>query len=280
MNREEHVFRPRGDSLAHPARHQLKRALASLSRGRARGVTILIYHRVGGRSADELDCPVENFVSQAAMLAEECEVVSLDDALDGLARGNNDPKVVLTFDDGFADLYEIAWPILVAHSLPFTVYLATSFLGGRMRWEGSTSTSPPASALTWEQTGALAADPRCTIGNHTHTHVPPERLSPAELDDCTAEIRKRLGVVPRHFAYPWGRPVTAMEAELRARFRSVTTAELGRNGAGTDFSRLRRVPVRGSDPIEYFRAKVSGSLVPEYAYTALVTAAKAAGWRG
>ena len=34
---------------------------------------------------------------------------------------------------------------------------------------------------------------------------------------------------------------------------------------------LRRVPVRGTDPIEFFRAKLDGSLLPERAYGAIVT---------
>lgn len=262
-----------------PTREQLKRMLASAALGSARGLSILIYHRVGGGTTDELDCPAESFAAQAALLATECTVVSLDAALDALARGDDRPKVVITFDDGFADLHEAAWPILADHDLPFTVYLATSFMGGRMQWEGSTSASPPAPALTWSQAAALAADERCTIGNHTHTHVPPARLSPTELDMATTAIEQRLGVTPRHFTYPWGQPVTPMEPELRARFRSATTGELGRNRPGVDFARLRRIPVRGSDPIEYFRAKVTGSLAAEQAYAGIVAAAKAVGAR-
>lgn len=261
-------------------RQGLKRMLAPSSVGRARGVSILIYHRVGGGSPDELDCPRTRFVDQAAFLAQECEVASLDEALDGLAHGDDRPRIVLTFDDGFADLHDVAWPILTHHGLPFTVYLATSFLGGRMHWEGSTSTGPAAPALTWAQAAALAHDERCTVGNHTHTHVPPAQLTTADLDACTVAIQRNLGLTPRHFAYPWGLPVTAMEPELRARFRSVTTGELGRNRPGVDFARLRRIPVRGSDPIEFFRAKVTGSLVPERAYALTVAAAKAAGARG
>lgn len=237
----------------------------------------MIYHRVGGGSPDELDCSAARFGAQVALLAEECDVVSLDAALDGLAHGDDRPKVVVTFDDGFADLHDVAWPILADYDLPFTVYLATGFLGGRMEWEGSTSAAPPAPALTWDQAAALAADERCTIGNHTHNHVVPSQLTAGELDSCTVAIQRHLGQVPRHFTYPWGLPVTAMEPDLRARFRSVTTGELGRNRPGADFARLRRIPVRASDPLEFFRAKVAGSLAAERAYAAIVTAAKAAG---
>jgi peptidoglycan/xylan/chitin deacetylase (PgdA/CDA1 family) len=266
-------------SISPTARSRLKRALAPLGAGPARGVTVLIYHRVGGATGEELDCPAAAFAAQMRWLAARCEVVSLDAALDGLARSDDCPKVVLTFDDGFADLAETAWPVLAECDLPFTVYLATGFLGGHLEWEGSTATAPPAPALTWARAKALAADPRCTVGNHTHTHAPPEGLTAAELDAATTEIERHLGVTPRHFAYPWGVAVTAAEPELRARFRSAATAELGRNRPGVDFARLRRVPVRASDSPAFFRAKVAGGLAAERAYAGLVAGAKAIGAR-
>jgi hypothetical protein len=71
-----------------------------------------------------------------------------------------------------------------------------------------------------------------------------------------------------------------MEAELRARFRSAATGLVGDIRPGVDPMRLRRVPVRGSDPIEFFRAKVEGNLWQERAYGAAVGLAKRVGARG
>lgn len=210
------------------------------------------------------------------MLADEHEVVSLDHALDALDAGDDRPTVVLTFDDGFADVLDPALPVLVEHGLPFTVYLATDYLGREMHWDGSTA-SAPGPALAWDDVRALLDSGLCTIGNHTHRHVPPEALTEADIDDCTAAIEERLGLTPRHFAYPWGISVPAMEPALRTRFRSAATGALGRNVPGDDPLRLRRVPVRGSDPIEFFAAKLTGRLGPERAYSALVATAKRLG---
>ncbi|MFD0350255.1 polysaccharide deacetylase family protein [Kitasatospora aburaviensis] len=41
---------------------------------------------------------------------------------------------MLTFDDGFADVYDHAWPLLSERGLPFTIYLASGHVGGEMRW--------------------------------------------------------------------------------------------------------------------------------------------------
>lgn len=255
-------------------RTQLKRALAvGASRRPADGLTVLIYHRVGGGTTDELDMPVSSFEAQLDVLSDH-RVLSLDDALDELEAGDASPKVSLTFDDGFGDLYSYARPLLKERTVPFTVYVASSFVGGRLRWEGSTAKSAPASALTWNELEDLLDSGLCTLGNHTHTHALPAALTAAELDRCTEELTRRLGVTPRHFAYTWGLPVPAAEPWLRDRFRSAVTGIVGRNLPGADLLRLRRVPVRRTDPIEFFRAKLTGRLLPERAYAGTVRLAK------
>lgn len=262
--------------MEHRYRRRLKHGLA-VGAGRTcpAGLTLLIYHRVGGGTSDERDVSVEDFRQQVEVLARH-RVLALDDALGELVAGDDRPKVVITFDDGFADVATTALPILVDHDLPFTLYLATAYVGGTMHWDGSTATAA-GPALTWDQVGDLVASGLCTLGNHTHTHARPERLDPYELDRCTKEIESRLGVTPHDFAYPWGLAVPAMEASLRARFRSAVTGELGRNHPGCHPLRLRRLPVRGSDPLRFFEAKLTGSLLPERAYGAIVRTAKGVG---
>lgn len=243
----------------------------------ARGMTALIYHRVGGGSPDERDVTPEAFTAQLNVLADHA-VIDLDEAARRLRAGDESPGVVLTFDDGFADVYDNAWPLLQERHIPFTLYLATAYVGGQMSWEGSTARSD-GPALTWHQIEDMVASGLCTVGNHTHNHVLPAQLTPAELDACTAAIEHQLGVTPRHFAYPWGISVPAMEAELAARFDTAVTGDLGRNLPGHHALRLRRVPVRQTDPVDFFQAKLTGRLLPERTYGALVAAAKRAGAR-
>jgi hypothetical protein len=112
------------------------------------------------------------------------------------------------------------------------------------------------------------------VANHTLDHPRPEDLDERQLDECSALIEARLGARPRHFAYTWGVEVPAMRTALADRFRSVSTGIVGRNDAGIDPLALRRVPVRGSDPLPFFEAKLRGSLVPERIYGSLVGVAK------
>ncbi|MCD0483742.1 polysaccharide deacetylase family protein [Streptacidiphilus sp. ASG 303] len=264
------------------ARARIKHLLARTAGDRpARGATLLIYHRVGGGSPDELDVSAADFTAQMDLLAglPGRPVVPLDEAVDRLERGDRAGTVVLTFDDGFADVHRNAWPVLRERGLPFTVYLASGHVGGEMRWEGSTAKAAGAPALTWAQLAEMTASGLCTVANHTRSHARPELLSTAELDACGDDVEEHLGTRPRHYAYTWGVPVPHMEPALRARFRSAATGEVGRNLPGADPVRLRRVPVRRTDPLDFFRAKLTGRLGPERAYAHLVAAAKAVGAR-
>lgn len=235
----------------------------------ARGATLLIWHRVGGGSADELDVGVEDFEGQLDLLAGH-DVVSLDDALDRLDAGDARPTFVLTFDDGFSEVHTLAFPRLRARGLPFTVYFAAGLAGRPLRWDGATARGT-GTGLSWSQLGDMVGSGLCTVGNHTLLHTRPELLDEEAVDACTAVIEERVGVRPRHFAYPWGVAVPSMRGALAARFRSAATGRPGRNLPGCDPMALARVPVRRTDPPSFVAAKLRGGLRAERAYGGAVT---------
>ena len=94
------------------------------------GVSILIYHRVGGGTKSLVDLEVDEFRRQLKMLAQQRNVITLDEAIRGLSREDHsvDGSVVLTFDDGTADFVDVAVPLLVEFHLPATLYVATQFV--------------------------------------------------------------------------------------------------------------------------------------------------------
>jgi peptidoglycan/xylan/chitin deacetylase (PgdA/CDA1 family) len=182
--------------------------------------------------------------------------------------------VVLTFDDGFADVFTAAWPLLLERRLPFTVYLTAGLVGGTMRWEGSAASSQGARAVDWDQVATMHGSGLCTVANHTWDHAGPDQIDVDQLDRCSDEVEHRLGERPAHFAWTWGVPVPELLPAVRDRFRSVATGEIGRNTSGQDRWALRRVPVRRTDPPAFFDAKLRGELVAERAYATLVGTAK------
>jgi peptidoglycan/xylan/chitin deacetylase (PgdA/CDA1 family) len=228
----------------------------------ARGIVILIYHRVGARSAMEVDLPRHQFERQMDLLAADGSVVTLDEALgriDGPVPDGPDP-VVVTFDDGTADVVDVALPILVERQLPALLYLTTGYV------DGEDVPVPDAAALSWAGLRDAVSTGYLEVGSHTHRHALLDRLDPAtvadELDRSIDLIGAHLGTAPRHFAYPKAvAPHPEAERAVRDRFATAALAGTRANRYGvTDPLRLARSPVQRADDERWFRAKCRGGM--------------------
>lgn len=227
----------------------------------ARGVVVLVYHRVGGGTHLELDLPRADFDAQMAWLADHQVASTLDDALVALdGDGHGSDPVVVTFDDGTADFVDEALPVLVAHEIPATLYLATAFV------EDGTPFPYGAPPMSWSGLRDAVSTGLVTVGSHTHTHALLDRLPPQqiarELDESRRLVEDRLGVRADHFAYPKALPGSAAaDGAVRARFRSAALAGTRPNPyRTTDPHRLARSPVQASDGDRWFAAKVAGGM--------------------
>lgn len=104
-----------------------------------KGPVVLFYHGVVEHKHDPLmqylHMPLKRFECEAAYLAKECEVISLDDLARGLAEGKglNRRQVVLTFDDGFRNNATLAAPVLEALGLPYAVFISTRMVEEGLR---------------------------------------------------------------------------------------------------------------------------------------------------
>ncbi len=113
--------------------------LARLGRLRLRGETlVLAYHNVVPRGerlvGDEaLHVPESIFAAQLDLLEELCDVVHLATALDEPAEGSR-PRVAITFDDAYCGALTAGAQELERRRLPYTVFVAPAFLGGRAFW--------------------------------------------------------------------------------------------------------------------------------------------------
>ena len=99
---------------------------------------VLNYHRIGNAEDDLFDPGVfsataEQFDNQIACMKRRLSLVTLDEAL-AFINGTIKEKtrrcrVLLTFDDGYLDNYEIAYPILRSHGVQGVFFLATGMVG-------------------------------------------------------------------------------------------------------------------------------------------------------
>jgi peptidoglycan/xylan/chitin deacetylase (PgdA/CDA1 family) len=121
---------------------QVSGILRVFERRMTSGLTVLMYHRVlpDDRRRDyllpSLAMPESAFRAQMALLASRAEVLPLGQALaQGLRRGHARPLVAVTFDDGYADNFEIVAPAMDECGLRCTFFVTTDFVGqGKPLW--------------------------------------------------------------------------------------------------------------------------------------------------
>lgn len=220
------------------------------------GPRILIYHQVGTTHGHQMEVTTEAFSEQLSWLSEEREVVDLDTALRRWEEPGSDNLVVLTFDDGYRDVYTTAFPMLSERKMPFLLYISTSLVGR------SDQTGNDEEPLDWPHITEMHGSGLLTVGAHTHSHPDLRTLSKEsvaeELERSDTIIAEHLNETPKHFAYPYGFWSETADAVVRERY---VTAVLGGSPSPSskpDPHLLHRYPVQLSDGFTWFQQRMKG----------------------
>ncbi len=108
--------------------------------GRGAGLSILIFHRVEAES-DALwpaGPDARRFDTLLSWVGSVFTVLPLDAAIDALQSERLPARALaITFDDGYADNYTVALPILQRHRMSASFFVASDFLDGGRMWNDS-----------------------------------------------------------------------------------------------------------------------------------------------
>jgi peptidoglycan/xylan/chitin deacetylase (PgdA/CDA1 family) len=233
---------------------------------RPRGVTlpVLLYHRVGPPvpgAFPALTVSPERFRSHVLWLhrsgyrtVRPCEWLAWAQGSGAIPRR----AVMITFDDGYADLDRHAFPVLRERGFSAVVFTVTRRLGQTNAWDAGYGSAGLA-LLSAEQIRRWASD-GIDFGAHTRTHVDlADAAAPLrdEVDGSADDLRGLLGAGAVPFAYPWGRTSPAAEARVREAFPLAFTTREGLNTRATDLHRLRRTMVQPDDGLLALRLRVT-----------------------
>lgn len=174
-----------------------------------RGDAVLMYHSVGVPYPDGRTFENEEFRRHLEFLSEQFEVVRLPAVLEHHASER--PRVAITFDGGYANFHENAYPVLREFDAPATVFAIPTRVGRVNDPPKSTIWTEWFDFMDADQLRTLVGDEMIEIGNKTLDH---DRILPAIRDrsDLARQVNggkealeSLLDIEVGSFCYPSGR---------------------------------------------------------------------------
>jgi peptidoglycan/xylan/chitin deacetylase (PgdA/CDA1 family) len=206
-----------------------------------RAVPVLNYHKVEDLH-HALSVSAQEFEEQMKYLRQKGYTsITPEQLVNYLQAGTPLPHrpILITFDDGYADNFSNAYPIMQKYGFTATIFLATGFVNHDARF------------MRWWQIREMQAN-GFIFGSHGVGHHSLDTMSKAqvmrELRLSRAEIARQLGQIPYYFAYPSGVYNQHIEDMVRtAGYKAAFSVKYGRANANSDFYALERIPVFKGD---------------------------------
>lgn len=178
------------------------------------GLPALMYHKIGepppGSTLDKLWVSPEKFRAQLGWLKDHgYESVTFADWRDAEkgVKALPEKPVLITFDDGYRNNYDLAYPLLREFGMKGCVFLVYETMDKHNAWHDP-ATEPWLKMLTWAQIKEMQDSGTFEFGSHTMRHrclteIPLEDAR-WELTESKRRLEDKLGKEVLGFAYPYG----------------------------------------------------------------------------
>lgn len=210
------------------------------------GIPILTYHSVDD-SGSVISISPECFRKQMKYLrCKGYQSISLPELVDYLQTDGVVPQklVIITFDDGFMNNYETAFPILRDCGMTATIFVVTDLIGKLCTW-GTLEGFPETPLMSWTEIKEMHRH-GIDIQPHSCTHPRLTALAEDQVFDevlrSKQEIEQTLGKQAGVFCYPYGSfDSKVISIVKRTGYIAAVTTMFGRSFSADERYRLRRV---------------------------------------
>lgn len=217
----------------------LKRSTAAENVDSVNGPKIIVlnYHKIDNMNIS-LSVTPSDFEQQMAYLVQNgFHTITPHELYMAFTDGATLPTnpVLITFDDGYADNYTKAYPILKKYGVKATIFVITGLMG-------------KPGYLTWGQAAEMEASGLVTIESHTVTHGSLTGLTDEqvryELTEAKHDIEQRLGKEVEFLAYPTGAYNLHIARLVKeAGYKGAFTVRYGNMDRATNLYAIERVPI-------------------------------------
>jgi peptidoglycan/xylan/chitin deacetylase (PgdA/CDA1 family) len=231
-------------------------AKARLSRKGYQTVPVLTYHNFSETKQGLMMVRRSDFDAQMQFLKDnDYTPITLDELFDFLLYRKEIPEkaVVITFDDGWRGVYDIAYPILKKYGFPATLFVYTDLINGNRK------------TLDWDLVAELdkgGLDVQCHTKSHRNLNRVLENESfqqyateiEREITECTETVRKKLRKKVKYLAYPYGETNKLVIAFLEKNgYQGAFTVKRDSNPFFMDRYALNRSMIYGDFSLETFK---------------------------
>lgn len=220
----------------------------------SQSIPVLYYHSIDYEKGNELRIPKEKFRQQMQYLKDnKYTTLSLDEFYNFLVNNNPVPNksVIITFDDGYKDNYENAFPILKEFGFRATIFVITSTIDKEKDF------------LTSNELKEMSS---CNIGIESHT-VNHDNLNSLDYDaqiktlkDSKEFLERILGKEVKYIAYPYGKwNENTLKAVKSAGYNMAFTTIGGWSNKDQGLYTLNRVYVSNNHNMDEFKRRLTNS---------------------
>jgi peptidoglycan/xylan/chitin deacetylase (PgdA/CDA1 family) len=237
----------RGQIVVIPLRDERKGGLKAEG---IQTVPILCYHRFTEKCNSSMCLPPKAFEAQVKYLKKNgYRTISFDTLRDFLEfeRSLPEKSVIITLDDGYRSVYDVAYPILKKYGYTATLFIYTDYIGKSKN------------AVTWSQLREMKAN-GFEIGSHSisHTDLTQQKEDESfhayqtriedEIGGSKEIIDRKLKQKTKHFAFPYGRyNGTVLRICRQYGYKTAVTVKRGSNPFFADPLVLRRNQIMKPD---------------------------------
>ncbi|MCG6155813.1 polysaccharide deacetylase family protein [Rubinisphaera margarita] len=167
------------------------------------GLLVVNYHRIGARESCPFDgnlysATAERLERQVQQYQRHADVVGIDD-LETIVAGRPGKHILITFDDGYRDNYDLAFPVLKQAGVPATFFIATGFIDrphvawwDEIAWIIRNAKVSSLAAGRWFECGLQidSNDPRAAVGRAVQTYW---QLQGPATEDFMNDLAREAG---------------------------------------------------------------------------------------
>jgi peptidoglycan/xylan/chitin deacetylase (PgdA/CDA1 family) len=240
-------------------------------RPKAEGLPVLMYHKIGPvprvASLPKLWVSAADFRRQMSHLkAHGYSTICFSD-LEAARLGKKAlPKkaVLVTFDDGYQNNYDLAYPVLRELGLKANLFVVCETIGRHNAWHDPAN-EPWQNMATWSQLREMRSSGVFELANHTMRHANLANLPREdvrwEVREAKARLEDGLGSALPAFAYPYGAGAY-VPAVRETVFEAGHTLDFGIKQGLASMDRfpdepLKRLLIRGDDNMLDFRLNLT-----------------------